>query len=154
MIVTIQSQSSCLPSLLLPTHTFTHIHQFAALSGSRSKYSQAPEPDRTGFLLLGKKYHSELFPRAFGLLACQVDLQGSDSACVGAPSSAEFCYETQRCSFSLPHVSGHSSCLCLCFSLTRGSYMTLNSWGSSQGLHMTSLTTSIPWMKTWSFTSR
>ncbi|XP_054555692.1 kinesin heavy chain isoform X3 [Talpa occidentalis] len=36
----------------------------------------------------------------------------------------------------------------------RGSYMTLSSWGSSPGLHMTSLTTSIPWMKTWSFTLR
>ncbi|XP_058404912.1 kinesin heavy chain isoform X2 [Diceros bicornis minor] len=36
----------------------------------------------------------------------------------------------------------------------RGSYMTLNSWGSSRGSHMTSLTIFIPWMKTWSFTSR
>ncbi|XP_042804682.1 kinesin heavy chain isoform X3 [Panthera leo] len=36
----------------------------------------------------------------------------------------------------------------------RGSYMTLNSWGSSQGSRTTSLTTSIPWMKTWSFISR
>ncbi|XP_036176242.1 kinesin heavy chain isoform X3 [Myotis myotis] len=36
----------------------------------------------------------------------------------------------------------------------RGSCMTLSSWGSSQGLHTTSLTIYIPWMKTWSFTSR
>uniref|UniRef100_A0A3Q2H366 Kinesin-like protein n=1 Tax=Equus caballus TaxID=9796 RepID=A0A3Q2H366_HORSE len=36
----------------------------------------------------------------------------------------------------------------------RGSSMTLSSWGSSRGSHTISLTISIPWMKTWSFTSR
>uniref|UniRef100_A0AC11DEG2 Kinesin family member 5C n=1 Tax=Ovis aries TaxID=9940 RepID=A0AC11DEG2_SHEEP len=36
----------------------------------------------------------------------------------------------------------------------RGSYTTLSSWASFQGLRMTSLTISIPWMRTWSSTSR
>uniref|UniRef100_A0A4W2I1T2 Kinesin-like protein n=1 Tax=Bos indicus x Bos taurus TaxID=30522 RepID=A0A4W2I1T2_BOBOX len=36
----------------------------------------------------------------------------------------------------------------------RGSYTTLSSWASFQGLRTTSLTISIPWMRTWSSTSR
>lgn len=50
--------------------------------------------------------------------------------CVCAPSSMEFCYETQLGSFSLPHVSWHSSCLCLFFSSLGEA-----TWPSTHGDH-------------------
>lgn len=139
--------SAVLRPSLPPSYPQTHVH--TDLSGSRRGHCGASQPHRISSSLLGDETTCAVIRLTFDLLARQVVVQGSSLS---------------KCSCSVPQSSGEEAqvwsvlslkCFpstlehpCLCFSPTRGSYMTLSSWASSPGSRTTSLTISIPWMKT------